>query len=131
MPMPAVVKDMFSRPDTTKVLVTSDASGQPHGIVCGSIFVIDDNTLAVGEVLMKTTIANMTANGKIALEAISGPTAFEVRGKVLGRQESGPVLDNLNINLAKVNLKAKAVWLFSADEIYDESAGPNAGKRIA
>lgn len=131
MPMPAVVKDMFSRPDTTKVLVTANADGQPHGIVCGSIFVIDDNTLAVGEVLMKTTIANMTANGKIALEAISGPTAYEVRGKVLGRQESGPILDNLNINLAKVNLKARAVWLFSADEIYDESAGPNAGKKIA
>ena len=131
MPMPAVVKDMFSRPDTTKVLVTANADGQPHGIVCGSIFVIDDNTLAVGEVLMKTTIANMTANGKIALEAISGPTAYEVRGKVLGRQESGPILDNLNINLAKVNLQAKAVWLFSADEVYDESAGPNAGKKIA
>ena len=129
--MPAVVKDMFSRPDSTKVLVTADTNGQPHAIVCGSIFVIDDNTLAVGEVLMKTTIANMTANGKIALEAISGPTAYEIRGKVLGRQESGPVLDGLNANLAKVNLKARAVWLFSADEIYDESAGPNAGKKIA
>lgn len=131
MSMPAAVKDIFSRPDSTKVLVSADANGQPHAIVCGSIFVIDDNTLAVGEVLMKTTIANMTVNNKVALEAISGPTAYEVRGKVLGRQESGPVLDGLNANLSKVNLQAKAVWLFSADEVYDESAGPNAGKKIA
>ena len=122
---------MFSRPDTTKILVSADANGQPHAIVCGSIFVIDDNTLAVGEVLMKATAANMNANNKVALEAISGPTAYEVRGKVLGRQDSGPVLDGLNQNLAKINLKAKAVWMFSVDEVYDESAGPNAGKKLA
>ena len=131
MAMPAVVKDMFSRPDSTKILISANADGQPHAIVCGSIFVIDDNTLAVGEVLMKTTIVNMESNSKVALEVISGPTAYEVRGKVIGRQDSGPVLDGLNQNLAKVNLKAKAVWLFSADEVYDESAGPNAGKKLA
>lgn len=129
--MPAVVKDMFSRPDVTKVLVSASADGQPHAIVCGSIFVIDDNTLAVGEVLMKKTKINMDANAKVALEAISGPTAYEVVAKVAGRQDSGPVLDALNQNLAKVNLKASAVWLFAVEEVYDESAGPNAGKKLA
>ena len=58
MAMPAVVKDMFSRRDTTKILVTADAEGQPHAIVCGSTFVVDDNTIAVGEVLMTTTNAH-------------------------------------------------------------------------
>jgi len=129
--MPAIVKDMFSRPDTTKILVTADANGQPHAIVCGSIFVIDDNTLAVGEVLMATTKANMSANNKVALEAISGPAAYEVRGRVIGCQDNGPVLDKLNLDLSKVNLKAKAVWMFSVEEVYDESAGPRAGQRIA
>ncbi len=131
MAMPAIVKDMFSRPDTTKILVTADANGQPHAIVCGSIFVIDDNTLAVGEVLMATTKANMSANNKVALEAISGPAAYEVRGRVIGCQDNGPVLDKLNLDLSKVNLKAKAVWMFSVEEVYDESAGPRAGQRIA
>ncbi|MBR5999157.1 MAG: hypothetical protein IK043_01790 [Candidatus Methanomethylophilaceae archaeon] len=131
MAMPAVVKDMFSRPDTTKVLVTADANGQPHAIVCGSTFVIDDNTLAVGEVLMATTKANMRVNNKVALEAISGPSAYEVRGKVIGCQDRGPVLDKLNLELSKVNLKAKAVWMFSVEEVYDESAGPRAGQKIA
>lgn len=131
MGMPAVVKDMFSRPDTTKILVTSGANGQPHAIVCGSIFVVDDNTLAVGEVLMATTKANMEVNKRVALEAISGPAAYEVRGQVIGCQSEGPVLEKLNVDLAKVNLKAKAVWLFSVDEVYDESAGPRAGQKVA
>lgn len=131
MAMPAVVKDMFSRPDTTKVLVTASADGQPHAIVCGSIFVVDDNTLAVGEVLMNTTKTNMDANKKVSLETINGATAYEVRGKVLGRQDNGPVLESLNKKLEQRGLTANAVWLFSVDEVYDESAGPNAGKKIA
>ena len=131
MSLPAVVKDMFSRPDSTKLLVTAGSDGQPHAIVCGSICVVDDNTLAVGEVLMQTTIANMNSNSKVALEAVSGPSAYEVRGKIICRQDSGPVLDAINKGLEKVNLKAKAAWLFSAEEVYDESAGPNAGKKIA
>ena len=129
--MPAVVKDMFSRPDTTKLLVTADANGQPHAIVCGSIFVVDDSTLAVGSVLMNTPRANMSVNNKVSLEALSGPTAFEARGKVIGRQDSGEILEKLNQNLSKVNLTAKAVWLFSVEEVYDESAGPRAGQKIA
>ena len=131
MAMPAVVKDMFSRRDTTKILVTADAEGQPHAIVCGSTFVVDDNTIAVGEVLMTTTKDNMLVNNKVALETIDGSIAYEVRCRVLGRQDNGPVLERLNKELSKVHLTAKAVWLFSVEAVYDESVGPNGGKKIA
>jgi len=131
MAMPAVVKDMFSRRDTTKILVTADSDGQPHAIVCGSTFVVDDNTLAVGEVLMTTTKDNMNVNNKVALEVIDGATAYEVRATVVGRQDNGPVLEKLNKELSKVRLTAGAVWLFAVDSVYDESVGPNGGKRIA
>lgn len=131
MVLPAAVKDMFSRPDSTKILVSASAEGQPHAIVCGSIFVVDDNTLAVGEVLMSTTKANLEVNKKVALGTISGAVAYEVRGKVIARQDSGEILDELNKKLDHRGLRANAIWLFSADEVYDESAGPNAGKKIA
>lgn len=131
MSLPANVKDLFSRPDTVKVLTTASKDGQPHAIVCGSIFVIDDNTLAVGEVLMNTAKAFMEENKKVALSVIAGKDAFEARCEVIGRLDSGPVLDGLNQNLAKVNLKARAVWTFAVKEVYNESAGPGAGQKIA
>ncbi len=131
MPLPANVKELFSRPDTVKVLTTASKDGQPHAIVCGSIFVIDDSTLAVGEILMNTAKANMAENKKVALEVVAGKEAYEARCEVAGRLDSGPVLDALNGNLAKINLKANAVWTFTVKEVYDESAGPGAGKKIA
>ena len=131
MAMPAAVIDLLKRPNTTKVLVTCGEDGQPHAIVCGSIFVIDDKTLGVGEVLMKQTVKNMEYNKKIAIEVVSGTSAYEIRGKAIERQDSGPGLDALNANLEKMHLKANAMWIFSADEVYDEGANPNAGKKIA
>ncbi len=129
--MPAAVQDLFKRPDTTKILVSASKDGQPHAIVCGSIFLVDEKTLAVGEILMKTTKEFMAENNKVALSVLDGKSAYEARGVVIGRQDSGPILDGLNGNLEKLGMKAAAVWLFEIKEVYDESAGPNAGKKIA
>ena len=131
MTIPAAVMDLLKRPDTTKLLVTSCKCGQPHAIVRGSIIPIDENTVGVGQVLMQTTVSFMKDNPKVAIEVIDGKTAYELRGEVIGSQTSGPGLDQLNGMLAKVGLKASALWTFSIKEVYDESAGPNAGKKIA
>ena len=37
----------------------------------------------------------------------------------------------MNEMLAGVNLHAKALWMFDVVAVYDEGAGPNAGKKIA
>ena len=131
MAIPKNVLDCFNSPQATKVLVTASKDGQPHAIVCGSIFVIDENTLAVGEILMKTAAANMKANDKVAIEVIAGKEAYEARGVVKGRAADGPVLEGLNKKLAAVHLKANAVWCFDIKEVYNECAGPDAGKKIA
>ena len=68
---------------------------------------------------------------RIHKTTVDGKDAFEARCEVIGRQDSGPVLDGLNQNLAKVNLKARAVWTFAVKEVYNESAGPGAGQKIA
>ena len=131
MAIPQNVLDCFNSPQATKVLVTSSKDGQPHAIVCGSIFVIDENTLAVGEILMKTATANMKENDKVAIDVINGKDAYEARGVVKGRAEDGPVLEGLNKKLAAIGLKARAVWCFDIKAVYNESAGPDAGKQIA
>ena len=42
-------------PEAVKIIESVSVSGQPHAIVCGSIGIIGESKVAVGEVLMKRT----------------------------------------------------------------------------
>ncbi len=129
--LPAKVKDFLNRPEPVKMLVTADAAGQPRGIVCGSIIVPDDETLAIGEVFMNTTRSNLESNPKAAVTVMFGAEAYNINVSVIGRSEEGDALNLINERLAKVNLRAKAVWTFRVESVFDEGINPNAGKLIS
>lgn len=129
--LPAKVRDFLSRPEPVKILVTSDASGQPRGIVCGSILVPDEGTVAIGEVFMNTTRSNLEVNPKAAVSVALGGEAYNINLTVIGRYEEDDALNVINDRLAKVNLKAKAVWKFRVESVFDEGINPNAGKQIS
>ena len=129
--LPAKVRDFLSRPEPVKMLITSDPSGQPRGIVCGSIFVPDDETLAIGEVFMNVTKGNLERNPKAAVALGFGGEAYNTNVTVIDRQEEGDLLNVLNDRLSKINLEAKAVWRFRVEAVYDEGINPNAGKQIS
>jgi len=65
-------------PEAVKIIETVSASGQPHGIVCGSIAIIGESKIAVGEVLMKRTKENLAANGKASILITAGPKSYEL-----------------------------------------------------
>ncbi len=129
--IPKEVSDLFNEDGTVKILVTADKRGQPHAIVCGSIGIIGDDVLSVGEVFMKRSSEYMNQNKKTAILVTNGPKAYEIQTTVMGREDSGADFENLNKALAAVNLKAKAIWKFKAVAVYDEGAGPNCGTKIA
>ena len=129
--LPAKVRDFLGRPEPVKMLDTADANGQPRGIVCGSIFVPDEETLAIGEVFMNVTKSNLESNPKAAITVAFGPEAYNINVSVISRSEEGEMLDALNGRLSKINLSAKAVWLFRVESVFDEGINPNAGKLIS
>ncbi len=129
--LPAKVRDFLSRPEPVKMLVTADPSGQPRGIVCGSIFVPDEETLAIGEVFMNVTKSNLERNPKAAVAVGLGGEAYNINVTVIARQEEGELLNVLNDRLSKINLQAKAVWTFRVESVFDEGINPNAGKLIS
>ena len=129
--LPAKVRDFLNRPEPVKMLVTADPSGQPRGIVCGSIFVPDEETLAIGEVFMVTTKSNLERNPKAAVALGFGGEAYNINVTVIARQEAGELLNVLNDRLSKINLQAKAVWTFRVESVFDEGINPNAGKLIS
>ena len=112
-------------------MATASAAGVPHVIVCGSVFAPDDSTLAVGEVLMKVTAANLRENGKASFLVTSGAEAYQIDTVVRERQSEGALLDGLNVKLDRIHLKALAVWVFDVTAVTVASANHEAGKRIA
>lgn len=129
--LPAKVKDFLNRPEPVKMLVTSNNEGQPRGIVCGSIFVPDDETLAIGEVFMNITKSNLESNPKAAITVAFGGEAYNINVSVIARHTEGDLLNVINEKLSKVNLQARAVWTFRVEAVYDEGINPNAGKLIS
>ena len=129
--LPAKVKDFLSRPEPVKMLITADQTGQPRGIVCGSIFVPDDETLAIGEVFMNITKGNLLSNPKAAVTVAFAAEAYNINVTVIERSEEGELLNVLNEKLSKINLNAQAVWTFRVESVYDEGINPNAGKLIS
>ncbi len=124
------VSKLFQDQESTKVVSTVSKEGEVHSIVAGSVMVIDENTMAVAEVMMNTTAANLECNGKVSLLAVKGTESYLVNGTVQKRNTDGPLFDAIAEKFAAMNMKIRAVWTFTVDKIYDESAGPNAGKQI-
>lgn len=129
--IPKNVLDLISRPDSVKVLATACKCAIPHAIVCGSIISPEPSKVAVGEILMKVSSKNMRENDRVSILVTRGPEAYLIKTRVNGRVAEGPMLDEFNKNLEKMNLKAHAVWVFDVLEVFDESAGPNAGRKLA
>ncbi len=124
------VSNLFKDQASTKVISTVSKDGEVHSIVAGSIMVVDDNTMAVAEVFMHTTCANLEVNNKAALLAVKGMESYLVNGTVGARLTDGALFEAVAANFAKMNMQIKAVWTFTVDKIYDESAGPNGGKQL-
>lgn len=129
--IPKEILDIAGEKTTSKLLVTVSPEGQPHAIVCGSIFITPDGKAGVGEVLMKRSSAYLKANGKASVEIVAGPKAFELVVANAARADSGPLFEDMKAKLASLNLPCFGIWTFDVKEIWDESAGPNAGKKIA
>jgi len=129
--IPEKTLNLLKAEGAVKALITADKTGLPHAIVCGSIIAPDAKTIAVGEVLMKTSAANMKANDKVAIMVNKGMEAYTINGKVKARITEGPLFDGMKAELAKLKLPCFAVWVFDVCCVYDQSAGPAAGSKIA
>ena len=128
--VPKEIIELASAQQTVKALVTASADGQPHAIVCGSIFITPDGKAGVGEILMKRAKANLAATGKAALTIVAGPKSFELVLANPARADSGPLFEDMKAKMAALKLPCFAVWTFDVKEIWDESAGPTAGTKI-
>lgn len=124
------VSKLFQDQESIKVVSTVSKDGEIHSIIAGSVMVLNENTMAVAEIFMNTTSANLIKNNKVALLAVKGMESYLVNGTVQQRHTDGQLFDKIAEKFAAMNMQMRAIWTFSIDKIYDESAGPNGGKQI-
>ncbi|MCQ2078735.1 MAG: hypothetical protein MJZ38_01570 [archaeon] len=123
----AAIKDQAS----VKSLTTICAGNRPHSIVAGTIMALGPETMVIGEVLMKRTSNNLKQNPKAAFLITKGMESYEIQVTAKDRLTSGAIVDQMNAILEPMHMHAGAVWTFDVVSVYDESAGPNAGKKLA
>ncbi len=124
------VSNLFRDSESVKVVSSVSSDGELHSIVAGSVMVVDDDTMAVAEVMMQTTSANLEANNKVAILGVKGMESYLLTGTVQKRSTDGDLYNALAERFAAMKMQIKGVWTFNVEKIYNESAGPDAGKQI-
>lgn len=129
--IPEKVMNLINDRESCKVLVTANADGRPHAIVCGTIMSPAPDQMAVGQVLMKRACANLDANPKAAFLITKGMESYEIGVRFTENVTSGPLFDAMKAQCDAMHLPLFAVKIFSVCCVSDEGAGPNAGTKIA
>ncbi|MBN1109273.1 MAG: hypothetical protein JXA45_00795 [Methanomassiliicoccales archaeon] len=117
-----------------RVLATKSEKGDVHVIQVGSLKAPAPDTIIVGAILMKRTgknLENMKAKGEMA-SILTGTKmeSYEIRAKPKDFVTSGPIFDQMNAALEKMGLKASGVWVLAVEEVWNQSAGYNAGTKM-
>ena len=135
MPLPSEVMELLSKPMVTKVIATISPDGIPHAINVASITPVSPETIGLAEIFMKKTHENLKyaleKKSKVAIVVVEKMKSYQVICEVAGYETSGPIFSKFDESLSKMGLKPKGVWLLKVLEVFDQSPGPNAGKKIS
>ena len=131
MNIPEKVIKLLNSQEATKVLTSVSTTGIPHTVVVGSTMAPQPDLICAAEVMMHTTAKNFKNNPNVAVLVVKDMESYQVIGKVKNHQTEGSLFETMKKELEKLGLPCKGVWLFEPVEVYDQSAGSNAGKKIA
>ena len=133
--LPEEVMKALNDPASVKVLATKTPEGTVHAIPLGSLAAPDPNTIIFGVVFMKQTHINMEKMKKKgespAVLIVNGGKAYQVHAAIKDFKTSGSVLDMMNEKVKARGITVTGVWFMEPGTVYDQSPGPNVGKRLA
>lgn len=127
-----VMKDAF---EVVKVfpLATASKAGIPNVAPMGSVFLIDDETIWIGDNFMHKTLENILENPKAALY-LYGPGAkgcFQIKGDVVVKT-SGEEHAKIKamIQEKKPNLPVKSLLIMKITDVFECMPGAEAGRKL-
>ncbi len=126
------IKQAFS---TVKVfpIATASKAGEPNVTPHGLVMLVDDETIWIGDIFMKTTIKNVLENPQASMY-VHGPETkgcYQIKGAVEVKS-SGPEFTKLNemVKSKMPNAEAKHLLIMKISGVYQCAPGPHAGEKI-
>jgi predicted pyridoxine 5'-phosphate oxidase superfamily flavin-nucleotide-binding protein len=115
-------------------VATSTTDGEPNVTPKGTMQVLDDQYVVFGDLFSLKTRRNLEQNPRVAVTVIDPGTAkgYQIKGTA-ELLTSGPLFDKLAAQIKDKGIGALLHYAVKirAEAVYDQSAGPEAGKRIA
>lgn len=115
-------------------VATAASNGMPNTTPKGTAKVIDDKHLVFADLFSRKTRQNIRENPQVAVTVADEETyrGYQIKGsaEILG---SGPLFEAMAAELAAAPMELPPLQYavrITVESVYDQSAGPEAGKRI-
>lgn len=135
----AEVIDLLNDPATIKVLATIDSDGLPSNVVRNSLYLADDHTLHLPELLESSAtnrnlLGSLWFDRKVAISLLGQDgRSFQIRGKPVKTHVSGPLFQQHYVKtrekLGKVGLAA--VWVIEPEAVWSEDFATLRERQVA
>ena len=130
MIIPEKVIKVLSDESSVKVISSVSNDGKLHSVAAGSIMAMGEDRLFVAEIFMNTTSKNIQANKNVAILIVKGMESYLINATALERNTEGEFFETMIKPMSEKGIPVKAVWTFEINEIFDQSATPNAGTKL-
>jgi len=130
MKIPEKVMEVLSDESSVKILSSVSNDGKLHSVAAGSLMAMGEDRLFVAEIFMNTTSKNIQANKNVAILIVKGTESYLINATALERFTEGEYFETMIKPMSEKGIPVKAVWTFEANEIFDQSATPNAGTKL-
>ncbi|MEM0448441.1 MAG: pyridoxamine 5'-phosphate oxidase family protein [Methanomassiliicoccales archaeon] len=123
----------FIKSSKAFALATATRTGEPNVVPVGAVFLMDAETIWIGNQFMKTTIANLKENPRAALTVwtpgVKG--CYKLKGNI-SILDSGEDYEKMKgmVSAKRADLFCKSLLVFRITEVYQCASGPDAGKRL-
>ncbi len=116
-------------------VATCDENGTPNVVCCSMKQAYDEETVMISDQYMKKTLANVQANGKMAVAAWDETHGYQVKGMVTYENEGAryeAVAAQVHEILSGMgyDFRSKGVCWLHVEEVYSVAPGAEAGERI-
>jgi uncharacterized protein len=116
-------------------VATASKSGEPNVTPKGTVRVLDDQHVVFADLFSLKTRSNLEQNPRVAVTVIDPATAkgYQIKGKA-ELLTSGPLFDEMTKRLTQAPRAMPPMHYLvkiTVESVFDQSAGPNAGKQIA
>lgn len=129
--MPPEIKDVVAKQKPLPI-ATSDKNGKPNVVFVTMWKILDDETLLIVDNFMNKTRKNLEENPNLAAVAYDSEIkkSYQLKGTV-SLETKGDRFAIAEEMARTKNRPARAAVVFHVKEIFDNSPGPSAGKKLA